>query len=279
MTLKPIFPLRRPTPFKKICKLVSRAIREYDMIFKGDRILVGISGGADSMVLMHVLRHLQKRSPFPFELHAVTIHMQFTTMDVPALVSYCKEAGWPHEVVEFDGAGILRKKGVEDSPCSLCSRLRRGSMHGEADRLNCNKLCLGQHLDDLCVSMLMSLFRGGGVKTMGAHVPADNGTKRLIRPLCFVPKSLITEAAEDFGFPKIKSCPFEEKLKRDGDRAYLERLVEQLDSRFRDIRQCMLTSMKNLEPIHLLDTAFLPDYERLGDTEVDRGDGMGPDGQ
>jgi tRNA 2-thiocytidine biosynthesis protein TtcA len=252
----------RPTPFRRVCRWASHAIRDYEMIQDGDRILVGVSGGADSMVLMHVLHHLQRRAPIRFEIFGVTVDMQFATMNIPVLREYCEQQGWHHEVVEFAGEEVLKEKGMGGKPCSLCSRLRRGLLHGAADRLGCNKISLGQHRDDLCVSMLMSLFRGGGVKTMGVHVLADGGTKRLIRPLCYCPKPVIDEAAADFAIPAVKGCPYLEELDKDGDRAFLERLLDDLGGRFRDLRQCMLSSMKTVDPNHLLDPGFL-DFDAL----------------
>ena len=162
---------------------------------------------------------------------------------------------------------ILRENEMGAKPCSLCSRLRRGLLHGVADRLGCNRIALGQHRDDLCVSLLVSLFRGGGLKTMGPHVPADGGSKRLIRPLCYASKAVINQAAASFGIPKIKSCPYLDELERDGDRAFCERLLVELESRFGDLRQCMLASMRHVEPQHLLDPAFL-DFAALAGREM-----------
>jgi tRNA 2-thiocytidine biosynthesis protein TtcA len=257
MTLPPSSTQSAPNPFKRVCRLASQAIGDYRMIREGDRILVGVSGGADSMVLMHVLHELRRRAPVHFELFGATVDMRFATMDIPALRAYCERQGWQHEVVEMDGEEVLREKGMGGKPCSLCSRLRRGLLHGVADRLGCNRIALGQHRDDLCVSLLMSLFRGGGVKTMGAHVPADSGSKRLIRPLCYAPKAIINQAAAGFGVPKVKSCPYLDELERDGDRAFCERLLVELEGRFANLRQCMLASMRHVEPAHLLDPAFL----------------------
>jgi tRNA 2-thiocytidine biosynthesis protein TtcA len=256
-TLPPSSSKGRQTPLKRISRWTSHAIRDYRMIQDGDRILVGVSGGADSMVLMHVLHHLQRRAPIRFTVFGVTVDMQFATMNIPVLREYCAEQGWHHEVVEFAGEEVLAEKGMGGKPCSLCSRLRRGLLHGAADRLGCNKIALGQHRDDLCASMLMSLFRGGGVKTMGVHVLADAGSKRLVRPLCYAPKAVINQAAADLGIPAVKGCPYLDELEKDGDRAFVERLLADLEGRFRDLRQCMLTSMKHVDPDHLLDPSRL----------------------
>ena len=99
-------------------------------------------------------------------LKAVTVDMAFYSFGLPGLGAYCQSQGWDWESVTIPGQSLLVDKNAEERPCSLCSRLRRGQLHAAADRLNCNKIALGQQLDDLCVSFLMALFRGGGLKTM-----------------------------------------------------------------------------------------------------------------
>jgi tRNA 2-thiocytidine biosynthesis protein TtcA len=247
----------RHDAFAVICKLAGRAIGHYRMIAAGDRLLVGLSGGKDSLILMHVLTRLQHRAPIRFELHAVTVDMGFSGFHGEQLDAYCRTQGWPYERICFPGKQLLAEKLPEERPCSLCSRLRRGQLHATADRLNCNVIVLGQHLDDLCVSLLMSLCRGGGIKTMGPHVAADGGTKRLIRPLCEVTEQLLREAAGDFRLPEFGACDFLPEIDAGGDRAYLERLLEQLEERFPGIRHNLMRSMTTVQLTHLLDPRYL----------------------
>ncbi|MBR6058206.1 MAG: hypothetical protein IKP58_08580 [Victivallales bacterium] len=249
-------PLAKSKVFQKICRDAAVAAGRFDMLTKGDRVLVGISGGEDSLTLMHVLTELQRRSPFHFDIIGATVDLQFGTFKMDILRDYAAQYNWQLETVSLDGYSLMKEKGAEDRPCALCSRLRRGKLHGLADQLNCNKIALGQQLDDLCVSLLLAMFRGGGLKTMGANVPADAATKRLIRPLCLVTKTRIHEAALIADYPKIKSCPYEEQLQRDGDRFYLEQLLNTLDARFKDVRSAMLHAMGDVRLAHLLDTRY-----------------------
>lgn len=251
----------RRSALTRIRALVGYAIRDYHMIRDGDRLLVGLSGGEDSLVLMHVLHDLQRRAPVGFEIRSATVDMGFEGFDTPALSAYCAAQGWHHEVIRLDGVSLLESKNTAKRPCALCSRLRRGQLHGAADRLGCGTIALGQQLDDLAASLLMSLFRGNGLKTMGPHVPADHGTKRLIRPLCYVPKALVHQAALEFAFPRVKSCPYLGMLDETGDRAFVQRLLQDLDGHFPNLRQSILASLRHVEPRHLLDPRFLPDLE------------------
>ena len=251
-------PSRRNDVFAKICKNLGRSICKYRMIGPGDRLLVGLSGGKDSLVLMHALTRLQARAPIKFSVTAVNVDMGFAEFDGAGLDRYCAAQGWTFERVQFPaGRRLVQEKMGKKSPCALCSRLRRGQLHGAADRLGCNVIVLGQHLDDLCVSLLMSLFRGNGLKTMGPHVPADGGSKRLIRPLCETAERMMLEAAADFQFPKFGCCDYSDRMEKSGDRAFLERLLEQLEARFPNIRHTMLESMGSLRLNHLLDLRHL----------------------
>ena len=242
-----------------LCSESAKCAARYNMFSDGDRVLVGVSGGEDSLTLMHVLSNLQKRAPFHFELFAVTVNMDFAGFDLEALGEYCRRFDWNWRAVTIPGSRLLKEKGAEERPCAMCSRLRRGQLHALADELNCNKIALGQHLDDLCVSLLMALFRGSGLKTMGPNVPADSASKRLVRPFATLKKSQIHEFAQLMEYPKIRSCPYEDMLNESGDRAYLENLLEQLETeKFSNVRDAMLRSMGDIRLAHLLDLRYIP---------------------
>ena len=261
-----IFPMVAPDPkspdFRLLCSECAKCASRFSMLAEGDRILVGISGGEDSLTLMHVLTNLQRRTPFHFELFAATINMDFAGFDLKALEDYCKQFSWNWRAVSIPGSRLLKDKNAEERPCALCSRLRRGQLHALADELQCNKIALGQHLDDLCVSLLMALFRGSGLKTMGPNVPADAASKRLIRPFCTVKKSQIHAVALPLQYPTLRSCPYEEKLKETGDRAYLEQLIQQIkEEKFPNVQEAMLRSMGDVRLAHLLDSRYLPEID------------------
>ena len=179
---------------RKILSHVRKAVDDYKMIEEGDRVAVGVSGGKDSFVLMHVLDHLQKAAPVNFSFVAATFDPGFENFGTEQVAAYCKVHGWEHHVVKMDMVSIIREKNFEVSPCVLCSRLRRGKLYGLASELKCNRLALGQHLDDIVVSFLMSVCRGQGISTMAPVVnPKNPDYPAVIRPLVLVPEKLIAE--------------------------------------------------------------------------------------
>jgi len=253
---------RSPDSFARLCHLTGQAVCDYDMIRDGDRILLGLSGGVDSMMLMHVLDRLRRHTSVIFSLFAVTIDEGFEKINRGLLKSYAKEQGWNLKIIAPPIARLIIEKKAERKPCGLCARLRRGYVYSCADELNCNKIALAHHRDDLCVSLLMSLFRGGGLKTMGPNVPADSGRKRIIRPFCYVPKDLIEICARKFKFPDIGNCDYAQQLDASGDRAFLERLLPQLEKHFPNLGKNMLKSMQDLRPDYLLDRRYIKTGEK-----------------
>ncbi|MDZ8120447.1 ATP-binding protein [Pontiella agarivorans] len=243
--------------FAQLCRLTGQAVTDYRMIEDGDRLLVGISGGVDSMMLMHLLTRLQQRAPVKFELFGIHIDEGFKGLNPQPLVHYAEANGWPIKVVRAPIAELILEKKADERPCALCSRLRRGFIHGYAEEIKADKLVLGHHRDDLCVSLLMGLFRGTGLKTMGPNVSGDGGKLRVIRPMCYAPKDLIESAAEPFDFPDLGNCDYAEQLETSGDRARLERLLKTLETDFPGLGKSMLHSMKDLRPGHLLDKKYL----------------------
>ncbi len=244
-------------PWHKLRRKVGTAIAQYEMISAGDRLLIGVSGGKDSMVLMKVLAELKQRSPVKFELFAATFHPEFKEFDVDLTRKWAAECKVPYHQVQLDVESIIKEKSAEERPCVLCSRLRRGHLYKLALELNCNKLVLGQHLDDIAVSLLIGLFRGQGLTTMGPNVPTMHDSIRVIRPLAMTPEADIINAASTLDMSFSSRCPYSEQLKTDGDRVYFENLLTDLSKRIPEVRELMLRSMSDVRPEYLLDKKFL----------------------
>lgn len=199
---------RAPRPPKSLLRNVGQAIAEFDMVRPGDRVLVGLSGGKDSLSLLHLLRHLRRHAPIGFELGAVTIDPQVPGFDPSPLRPYLAELAIDYHYVSEPIMALAERHMGKDSFCAFCSRMRRGLMYKTARAHGYNVLALGQHLDDLAESFLMAAFHGGRLKTMKAHYQVEAGDLRVIRPLVFARERQTGAFAREAGLPVIPdNCP------------------------------------------------------------------------
>ena len=189
-------------------RLVGRAIADFDMIREGDRIMLGLSGGKDSLCLLHILHHLQSYAPVRFELAAMTVDPLIEGFHPEQLKPYLAGLGIPYF---FESQAIekqAKEHMINDSFCSFCSRIKRGIMYTTLRREGYNVLALAQHLDDLAESFLMSAFHGGQLRTMKANYLNKDGDVRIIRPLVYVRERQTRDFAREAELPVVPdSCP------------------------------------------------------------------------
>lgn len=196
------------TPPKSLVRAVGKAIGDYQLIREGDRILLGLSGGKDSLSLLHILRHFQRHAPIRFEFAAVTIDPQSGAFDPSPLIPYMEKLGVPYFYVREPIMRLAETHMDNNSYCAFCSRMKRGLMYKTTREQGYNVLALAQHLDDLAESFLMSAFHGGQLKTMKAHYRIDAGDLRVIRPLVQVRERQTADFAKAAGLPVImENCP------------------------------------------------------------------------
>jgi tRNA 2-thiocytidine biosynthesis protein TtcA len=196
------------TPPRSLRVAAGRAIGEHAMIRDGDRVLLGLSGGKDSLSLLHVLLHLRRRAPVDFALAACTVDPQSPEYDPSPLKAYLAELGVPYF---YESQPILESAATHmkgDSFCAYCSRMRRGILYRVAREQGYGVLALAQHLDDLAESFLMSAFFGGKLRTMQAHYLNDAGDVRVIRPLIYARERQTRDFAKHAALPVIfENCP------------------------------------------------------------------------
>eukprot|EP00730_Choanoeca_flexa_P019292 TRINITY_DN9419_c0_g1_i1.p1 TRINITY_DN9419_c0_g1~~TRINITY_DN9419_c0_g1_i1.p1 ORF type:complete len:1082 (+),score=286.83 TRINITY_DN9419_c0_g1_i1:146-3391(+) len=240
----------KPKVPKALLKPVGMAIREFAMIQEGDRVLVGLSGGKDSLSLLHVLIALQRRSPVKFELGAVTMNPQFPGFDPSPLKPYLKALGIPYFFQSEDLMAVAKETNPS-SICSWCSRMKRGILYSTARRNNYNVLALGQHMDDLAESFVMSTFHNGRLRTMKAHYCNQEGDIRIIRPLVFTRERVTRAFAAEAKLPVIQdNCPacFEEPK----ERYRMKTLLAQQEHLYPLVIKIILRAMKPLMRDHTL---------------------------
>ena len=237
--------VRAVTPSRSLVSAAGRAIGDYGMIRDGDRVLLGLSGGKDSLSLLHILLHLQKRAPVKFELAACTVDPQSPEYDPSPLKAYLAELGVPYfyESQPIVESAAEHMKG--DSFCAYCSRLRRGILYRVARENGFTVLALAQHLDDLAESFLMSAFFGGKLRTMQAHYLNDAGDVRVIRPLVYARERQTRDFAAQAALPVIfENCPacFAMPMQR----FQMKALLAEQEKRHPKLLASLLTAMKPL---------------------------------
>lgn len=197
-----------PKPSKKLMRQTGRAIADFKMIREGDRILLGVSGGKDSLSLLLILHHLRQYAPVKFELGAVTVDPLIAGFDPSPLKAYLAALNIPYFYRQQAIMQQAKQSMDGDSFCSFCSRIKRGILYTTARKNHYNVLALAQHLDDLAESFLMSAFNNGKLQTMKAHYVIGQGDLRVIRPLVYARETLTRSFSDRAGLPVIlDSCP------------------------------------------------------------------------
>src|SRR6266498_357662 len=230
----------------RIAKRTTKAIVDYQMIEDGDRVMVGLSGGKDSWALLQMLDVLRQRAPFPFSLVAVNVDSGYKEYKHDLIARTCEARGWEYRI-EHTGIGELIEDilDVDDTPCSLCARLRRGVLYRIATEVGATKIALGHHLDDFVETLLLNLFFAGALKAMPARLVSDNGEHVVVRPLVYVTEAEARTYAKDEALPIISCC-----CPACGDlslqRQRVKRLIAQLEVGHPDVKNSMIRALRNV---------------------------------
>ena len=240
---------------KKLRHLTGKAIADFSMIREGDRLLLGLSGGKDSLSLLHLLLHFQRHAPIKFELATMTVDPQSDDFDPSPLIPYLKSINIEY-FYEKEAILDMADQHMEgDSYCSFCSRIKRGMMYSTARREKYNVLVLGQHLDDLAESFMMSAFHGGKLKTMKAHYTNDDGDLRVIRPLVYAREQMLAEFAQENELPMIaENCPA--CFSKPTQREHMKQLLAQQEKENKDLFGSLLSTLKPLMAKGLPENTF-----------------------
>ena len=237
---------------KRLLDSVARASAQFRLLEPGDKVMVAVSGGKDSMALLYLLREIQRKAPFDFSLVAVNVDQGHPGFPKETLPSYFEAEGYDYRIIEEDTYSIVQAKvPAGKTYCSLCSRLRRGILYNVAQELGATKIALGHHRDDVVETLLLNLFYSGQLKAMPPRLRSDDGRNVVIRPLLYVSEAELIEFAEQRAFPIIPCdlCGSQEHLQR----KQVKKLLDDLDAKNPYVRRNLLAALGNVRPTHLLD--------------------------
>jgi len=237
---------------KKLLHYTGKAIADFNMIQRGDRVMVCLSGGKDSFTLLTLLHTLRRRSNNKFDVFAFTLDQAQPGWDDSALREWLSSRSIPYEILKRDTYSIVKEKIPEGSTyCALCSRLRRGIIYRYAEENGFTKIALGHHRDDLIRTVLMSMLYNGDIRSMPPKLLSDNKKHIVIRPLCYAQEKDIITYANEQAFPIIPCtlCGSQENLAR----KRIGRLIDDLSAENPKIPSNMLHALQSIKPSQLMD--------------------------
>ena len=259
---------------KRLRRNVGKAVADYRMIEEGDRIMVCLSGGKDSYAMLDILMNLQKNAPVQFELVAVNLDQKQPGFPEQVLPNYLDTLDIEYHILEKDTYSIVTSKIPEGKTyCSLCSRLRRGTLYGFAEQIGATKVALGHHRDDIVETLFLNMFYQGKLKAMPPKLLSDDKRNVLIRPLAYCKESDLVALAELKQFPIIPCnlCGSQAGLQRNAVKEMLAQWERQFPGRI----DAIFGAIKNVAPSQLADTSLF-DFAGLtnGKLEIDLDESM-----
>ena len=225
---------------KRLLSFVRRAVDDYNMIEENDRIAVGVSGGKDSLVLLEVLAEMQRFYPKKYEIVAITVDMGFKDSDYSEIEEFCRRLNVEYRIVKTEIAKIIFDVRHESNPCSLCAKMRRGSLHAAAQELSCNKVALGHHYDDAIETFMMNLFFEGRLGCFSPVTYLSNRKIKLIRPLIYAQEKDVSYFARRRTLPVAESlCPEDRATEREN----MKNLLAELERGNKGLKHRIFTAM------------------------------------
>ena len=238
---------------QKIIGRIRKAIKDYNMIQDGDKIAVGVSGGKDSCALLTALAMYRKYSPEKFDIVAINIDMGFKETDqseVQALAEHCRSLDVPLVIEHTDIADVIFEYRKEKSPCSLCSKMRRGALCNAAVKLGCNKIALGHHSNDVLETMMLSFIYESRLSCFMPKSYMSRTGVTIIRPLIYVEEGDIRGAVRRLGLPIVHNpCPQDKHTQRE----YMKQLIDRIDADIPHARDRMTKAIMSPEAYNLWD--------------------------
>ncbi len=233
---------------QKILSVLRKACEKYNLIENGDKICVGLSGGKDSLTLLHALKRYQSFSKEKFSLVAVSIDLTNGKNDYSDLEKFCKDIDVELFVEKSNVFEVVFDIRKEKNPCSLCANMRRGLLNSKAKQLGCNKVALGHHKDDFIETFVISLFFEGRLSSFMPISYLSRMDLHAIRPLIFCDEDDIIRVSK--AYPIVKNiCPADKHTEREKAKDFLKKL----ELSYKDAKEKIFNALIHTERYNLLD--------------------------
>lgn len=236
----------------KIRRQITKALNDFNMLEEGDHLMVCVSGGKDSSVLLALLTEIQKLAPFNFTLEAVLLDQKQPGFQASGFREWVESLGVRLTIIERDTYSIVTEKVSEGKTyCSLCSRLRRAILYDYAVDHGFTKMALGHHRDDMIHTALLNLFYVGQLSSMPPKLLSDDERNIVLRPLTYVSEKDIANLAEEWKIPILPCnlCGSQDGLKRQK----MKSLIKELEKEIPDLSASIQTALSQVKPSHLMD--------------------------
>ncbi len=227
---------------QQVMSLTRKAIDDYKMIDTGDKIAVGISGGKDSLTLLHALNGLKRFYPKSFDIVAITVDLGFKNIDFDKIKAMTEEMNIPYHIVSTDIAQIIFEDRKETNPCSLCAKMRKGALNQLAKELGCNKIAYAHHKDDIIETMIMSLIYEGRIHTFSPKTYLDRMDLTVIRPMMYMHEADVIGFVHKAELPVLKSaCPVDGLTKRE----YVKTLLKSINTETPGVKKRIFSAIQS----------------------------------
>ncbi len=240
---------------KRLRHAIGKAISDYNLIEEADRLMVCLSGGKDSYVLLDILLSLQQKAPVHFDIVCVHLDAGIPGYPKELMDHYLKDKGVEYKIIHENVFDIVKEK-IPDGKniCSLCSRLRRGILYRVADEVKATKLVLGHHREDLLETMLLNFFYSGQLKSMPPKLLTDDGRHIVIRPMIYCCEKDIIKYAQIRQYPIISGelCSFHANQQRQ----VIKEMLKDWEKKNPGRLEIMARSLQNVKISHLQDNAI-----------------------
>ena len=240
---------------KRLCRDTGKAIADFHMIEDGDRVMVCVSGGKDSLTMLDLLMALRKRAPIDFEILAVNLDQKQPGFPEDILPAYFDSIEVDYRILEADTYSLVTEMVPQGKTyCGWCSRFRRGIFYKFAQQQGYNKIALGHHRDDIVTTLFLNLFHGGKLKAMPPKLRSDDGANVVIRPLAYCREKDIERYARLKGMPIIPCnlCGSQDNLQRQ----VIKEMLQTWDRQFPGRIESIFRAVTDVVPSHLADASL-----------------------